>query len=139
MDSRFHLCQQFNRIVSMVEEKAVCVAHILICRVDLLLDLFFQTFIKCRNGILCFPLFAGNTALIACAQFIKRTLNQSQEHTLTETLRCGTSHLIIQVVRLIHDKKVSSGIDKPFLSAPELHKMLCEKILIAQDNTIHIF
>ena len=41
-----HLDKQLNRTAVLVEEKAVSIAHILICLVDLLLDLCFQAVIE---------------------------------------------------------------------------------------------
>ena len=41
-----HLGKQLNRTAVLVEEKAVSIAHILICLVDLLLDLCFQAVIE---------------------------------------------------------------------------------------------
>ena len=41
-----HFCKQLNCAAALVKEKAVSVAHILICLVDLLLDLSFQAVIK---------------------------------------------------------------------------------------------
>ena len=43
---------------------------------------------------------------------------------VSETLRCGTTHFIIQVVRFVHDKQISGGVNQPVLTAPELHEML---------------
>ena len=41
-----HLGKQLNRTAVLVKEKAVSIAHILICLVDLLLDLCFQAVIE---------------------------------------------------------------------------------------------
>ena len=45
--------RQFNRTAIVVEEKAVGVAHILFCLVDLLLDLCFQADIEGDDCALC--------------------------------------------------------------------------------------
>ena len=55
---------------------------------------------------------------------------------MPETLRCGTPHLIIQVVRFIHDKQISGGVNQSVLTAPELHEMLGKKVLIAKNNAL---
>ena len=41
-----HFRKQLNRTAALIKEKAVSVAHILICLVDLLLDLCFQAVIE---------------------------------------------------------------------------------------------
>ena len=41
-----HFSKQLNRTAAMVKEKAVSIAHILLCIVDLLLDLCFQAVIE---------------------------------------------------------------------------------------------
>ena len=41
-----HFSKQLNRTAVLVKEKAVSIAHILICLVDLLLDLCFQAVIE---------------------------------------------------------------------------------------------
>ena len=41
-----HFSKQLNCAAVLVEEKAVSIAHILICLVDLLLDLCFQAVIE---------------------------------------------------------------------------------------------
>ena len=112
-----HLGKQFNRTAIVVEEKAVSVAHILLCLVDLLLDLCFQAVIEGDDCALCLSLFTGHTALVRGSQFIECAFNHSKEHTLTETLRRGTPHLIIQVVRFIHDNQISGGVNQSVLPA----------------------
>ena len=119
-----HLGKQFNRTAIVVEEKAVSVAHILLCLVDLLLDLCFQAVIEGDDCALCLSLFTGHTALVRGSQLIECTLDHPKEHTLSETFRCGTTHLIIQVVRFVHDKQISGGVNQPVLTAPEFHEML---------------
>ena len=44
-----HFSKQFNCAAVLVKEKAVSIAHILICLVDLLLDLCFQAVIEGDN------------------------------------------------------------------------------------------
>ena len=112
-----HLGKQLNRTAVLVEEKAVSIAHILFCLVDLLLDLRFQAVIEGDDRALCLSLFTGHTALVRGSQFIECAFNHSKEHTLPETLRCGTPHLIIQVVRFIHDKQISGGVNQSVLPA----------------------
>ena len=112
-----HLGKQFKRTAIVVEEKAVSVAHILLCLVDLLLDLCFQAVIEGDDCALCLSLFTGHTALVRGSQFIECAFNHSKEHTLTETLRRGTPHLIIQVVRFIHDNQISGGVNQSVLPA----------------------
>ena len=119
-----HLGKQLNRTAVLVEEKAVSIAHILFCLVDLLLDLRFQAVIEGDDRALCLSLFTGHTALVRGPQLIECTLDHPKEHTLSETFRCGTPHLIIQVVCFIHDKQISGGVNQPFLTAPEFHEML---------------
>ena len=131
-----HLGKQLNRTAVLVEEKAVSIAHILFCLVDLLLDLRFQAVIEGDDRALCLSLFTGHTALVRGPQLIECTLDHPKEHTLSETFRCGTTHFIIQVVRFVHDKQISGGVNQPVLTAPELHEMLGEKVLIAQNNTL---
>ena len=112
-----HFRKQLNRTAALVKEKAVSIAHILICLVDLLLDLCFQAVIEGDDCALCLSLFSGHTALIGGSQLIECAFNHSKEHTLPETLRCGTPHLIIQVVRFIHDKQISGGVNQSVLPA----------------------
>ena len=119
-----HFSKQLNCAAVLVKEKAVSIAHILLCIVDLLLDLCFQAVIEGDDCAFCLSLFFGHTALIGGSQLIECALNHSKEHTLPETLRCGTPHLIIQVVCFIHDKQISGGVNQPFLTAPEFHDML---------------
>ena len=119
-----HFCKQLNCVAALVKEKAVSVAHILICLVDLLLDLSFQAVIKGDDCALCLSLFTCHTALVGGSQFIECALDHPKEHTLSETFRCGTTHFIIQVVRFIHDKQISGGVNQPVLTAPEFHEML---------------
>ena len=90
-----HFSKQLNRTAALVKEKAVSIAHILICLVDLFLDLSFQAVIEGDDCALCLSLFTGHAALIRGPQFIECAFNHSKEHTLTETLRRGTPHLII--------------------------------------------
>ena len=112
-----HFRKQLNRTAALVKEKAVSVAHILICIVDLLLNLCFQAVIEGDDCALCLSLFTGHTALVRGSQFIECAFNHSKEHTLTETLRRGTPHLIIQVVRFIHDNQISGGVNQSVLPA----------------------
>ena len=90
-----HLGKQLNRTAVLVEEKAVSIAHILFCLVDLLLDLRFQAVIEGDDRALCLSLFTGHTALVRGPQLIECTLDNPKEHTLSETFRCSTTHLII--------------------------------------------
>ena len=131
-----HFSKQLNRTAALVKEKAVSVTHILACLIDLLLNLCFQAVIEGDDCAFRLSLFTGHTALVRGSQLIECALNHSKEHTLPETLRCGTPHLIIQVVRFIHDKQISGGVNQPVLTAPELHEMLSQKILIAQYHSI---
>ena len=119
-----HFSKQLNCAAVLVKEKAVSIAHILLCLVDLLLDLCFQAVIEGDDCALCLSLFTGHTALVRGSQLIECTLDHPKEHTLSETFRCGTTHFIIQVVRFIHDKQISGGVNQPFLTAPEFHEML---------------
>ena len=112
-----HFRKQLNRTAALVKEKAVSIAHILICLVDLLLNLCFQAVIEGDDCALCLSLFTGHTALVRGSQFIECAFNHSKEHTLTETLRRGTPHLIIQVVRFIHDNQISGGVNQSVLPA----------------------
>ena len=116
-----HLGKQLNRTAVLVEEKAVSIAHILFCLVDLLLDLRFQAVIEGDDRASCFAFFSGHTALVRGSQLIECAFDQSKEHSLSETFRCGTPHLIIQVVRFVHDKQISGSVNQSLLSAPELH------------------
>ena len=116
-----HFSKQLNRAAALVKEKAVSVAHILICLVDLLLDLRFQAVIEGDDRASCFVFFSGHTALVRGSQLIECAFDQPKEHSLSETFRCGTPHLIIQVVRFVHDKQISGSVNQSLLSAPELH------------------